>query len=239
MFVGVRQGLPLDNRFTERDLWITRGSEEGLDLAGVESREKTKKVGHVERREARRDTQLWAHQDLLSYLSYCPRTTNLSYFLIWPRAGLLPLIVMWSLCVGMAEMVWSPWNHNLSSKSFIKDIFLLGLVQSQVLQEFAIQHQNSLCQYQCCKSQQTQDGRLNSDFLALLLSWLGQMSSGLISAWQRVKCWAGSRLCCICWPSVWFCPKEVCGPERDDIWHSGNNPGVWLFFSLKSLVLFL
>lgn len=58
MFVALRQGLTSDNQCTERDLWIARGSQEGLDLAGVESREKAEKVEHVERKEAGRDTQL-------------------------------------------------------------------------------------------------------------------------------------------------------------------------------------
>lgn len=58
MFVGVRQGLTSENWFTERDLWIARGGEKGLDLAGVESREKAETVEHVERREVGRDTQL-------------------------------------------------------------------------------------------------------------------------------------------------------------------------------------
>ena len=60
-----------------------------------------------------------------------PRT-DLAYFLIWPGAGLLPLKVMWSLCAGMAETVWSPQDHNPLSKSFIQQIFLSGLVQNQV-----------------------------------------------------------------------------------------------------------
>lgn len=51
---------------------------------------------------------------------------------------------------------------------------------------------------------------------------------------------AGLGLCWAAYAGLEFesVPKRSVD-QRDDIWHQESNPGVWLVFSLKSLVLFL
>ena len=117
--VSVGQDLSSDKRFTERDLEEPEVVERVLALHRW-------KVGGSQGRWDMWKGEKWVETPTLSMPE-----TDLTWSLIWPRAGLHPRVVMWSLCVGMPETVWLSRDHNPSSKSFIKKVLLLSLVQNQ------------------------------------------------------------------------------------------------------------